>query len=301
MFKSFYSKISSIIDKHIPVKQLSRRELKLKSKPWISDALQKSIPIKNNNYYKKYLKTKSTYYHTKFKLYRKTLNNLLNRSKKQYYNKYFFQNINDGKRIWIGIKQIVKFKAQTSQRLFKIVDNNAEITEPKLFADAFNNYSANIGRKLENEILIAPNSPMVYLNNPICNSSFIFPATCSEIETEISQLKSGKSVRPSSIPVWHTKNVKNLYIQTSASLSTGVVPSDFKIPNFVPVFKKGSQSCLCNYCPISLISVFSKLLEKLVYNRLIKFVKKNKVLFENQIIWFQNWAQYRPCNPLHNW
>ena len=200
MFKSFYSKISSIIDKHIPVKQLSRRELKLKSKPWISDALRKSIQIKNN-YYKKYLKTKSTYYHTKFKLYRNKLNNLLKISKKQYYKKYFFQNINDGKRVWIGIKQIVKFKAQTSQRLFKIVDNNAEITEPKLFADAFNNYSANIGKKLENEIPIAPNSPMVYLNNPICNSSFIFPATCSEIETEISQLKSGKSVRPSSIPV----------------------------------------------------------------------------------------------------
>ena len=48
------------------------------------------------------------------------------------------------------------------------------------------------------------------------------------------------------------------------------------------MFKKGSQSCLCNYHPISLISVFSKLLEKLVYNRLIKFVKKTKVLFENQ-------------------
>ena len=265
MFKSFYSKISSILDKQIPVKQLSRRELKLKSKPWISDALWKSIQIKNN-YYKKYLQTKSTYYHTKFKLYRNKLNHLLKIGKKQYCNKYFFQNINDSNRIWIGIKQIVKFKAQTSQRLFKIVDNNAEITEPKLFADAFNNYFANIGKKLENEIPIAPNSPMVYLNNPICNSSFIFPATCGEIETEISQLKSGRSVRPSSITVWHTKNVKNLYIQTTASLSTDVVPCDFKIANFVPVFRKGSQSCLCNYPPISLISVFSKLLEKLVYN-----------------------------------
>ena len=35
-------------------------------------------------------------------------------------------------------------------------------------------------------------------------------------------------------------------------------------------------------CPISLISVFSKLLEKRVYNRLIKFLEKNKILFENQ-------------------
>ena len=101
----------------------------------------------------------------------------------------FFQNL------------IVKFKAQTSQRLIKIVDNNAEITEPKLVADAFNNYFANIGKKLENEISSAPNSPVVYLNNSTCNSFFIFPVTCSEIETEISQLKSGKSVGPSSIPV----------------------------------------------------------------------------------------------------
>ena len=93
MFKSFYFKISSIINKHIPVKQLSRREVKLKSKPWISKALRKSIQIKNN-YYKKYLKTKSTYYHTKFKLYRNKLNHLLKISKKQYYNEYFFQNIN---------------------------------------------------------------------------------------------------------------------------------------------------------------------------------------------------------------
>ena len=74
----------------------------------------------------------------------------------------------------MGITQIVKFKPQTSQKLIKVVDNNAEITKPKLVADAFNNYFANIGKKLENEISSAPNSPMVYLNNPICNSFFYF-------------------------------------------------------------------------------------------------------------------------------
>ena len=46
MFRSFYSKISSIINKHIPVKQLSRREIELKSKPWTSKALRKSIQIR---------------------------------------------------------------------------------------------------------------------------------------------------------------------------------------------------------------------------------------------------------------
>ena len=74
----------------------------------------------------------------------------------------------------MGIKQIVKFKPKTSQKLIKIVDNNAEITKPKLVTDTFNNYFANIDTKLENEISSAPNSPMVYLNNPICNSFFYF-------------------------------------------------------------------------------------------------------------------------------
>ena len=229
MFKSFYFKISSIINKHIPVKQLSRREVKLKSKPWISKTLRKSIQI---NYYKKYLKTKSTYYHTKFKLYRNKLNHRLKISKKQYYNEYFFQNIKDDKRIWKGIKQMVKFKLQTSQRLIKIVENNLEITEPKLVANAFNDYFANIGKNLESQIPSVSNSPMVYLNNPVCNSFYFFPLTCSEIETEISKLKTGKSVGPFSIPIDILKMLKAyiskpLEIVFNASISTGVVLSDF--------------------------------------------------------------------------
>ena len=48
----------------------------------------------------------------------------------------------------MGIKQIVTFKPQTSQRLIGIVYTSAEITEPKLVADAFNNYYfVNIGKK----------------------------------------------------------------------------------------------------------------------------------------------------------
>ena len=47
MFDNFYAKTTEIIDKHIPIKQLSRNEIKLKSKPWITRAIQKSIHVKN--------------------------------------------------------------------------------------------------------------------------------------------------------------------------------------------------------------------------------------------------------------
>ena len=94
MFCSFYNKISTIIDKHIPVKQLSKNERKLLSKPRITPALRKSIYVKNN-LHKKFIKTKSIYIHTKFKLYRNKLNHLLKISKRKYYNNYFLDNIRD--------------------------------------------------------------------------------------------------------------------------------------------------------------------------------------------------------------
>jgi len=47
MFDSFYTRISDIIDVHIPLVQLSKRELRKKSKPWIPTALRVSINTKN--------------------------------------------------------------------------------------------------------------------------------------------------------------------------------------------------------------------------------------------------------------
>ena len=46
------------------------------------------------------------------------------------------------------------------------------------------------------------------------------------------------------------------------SLSTGQVPSKLKIAKIIPVYKKGKVDVLSNYRPISLLSIFDKLLEK---------------------------------------
>ena len=46
MFKSFHNLLTNVKDKHIPVKELGRNEIKLKSKPWITSALTKSLQKK---------------------------------------------------------------------------------------------------------------------------------------------------------------------------------------------------------------------------------------------------------------
>lgn len=66
---SFYTNLSPIIDKHVPLRLLSRKEMKFKSKPWITQGLKTSIKIKKR-LYKTFIRTRSTYHHHKFKTYR---------------------------------------------------------------------------------------------------------------------------------------------------------------------------------------------------------------------------------------
>ena len=151
MFDVFYSKISEIVNLHIPVKELSKREVKIKSEPWITFGIRVSIQVKNK-LFKKFLRTKSPYYHAKFKHYRNILNHILRISRKQYYNEYFSININDSKRVWNKIKQKVCLKSKSKQILTKIVKDNHEIIDMKNIPNTFNKYFANVGDQLANTI-----------------------------------------------------------------------------------------------------------------------------------------------------
>ena len=60
------------------------------------------------------------------------------------------------------------------------------------------------------------------------------------------------------------------------SFLTGIVPGNMKIPKIVPIFKSGNKKILNNYIPINILPDFSKLLEKLVCNRLVNFLETHE-------------------------
>jgi len=66
------------------------------------------------------------------------------------------------------------------------------------------------------------------------------------------------------------------------SLNSGVFPDTWKTAKVKPLHKKGDKYDMKNYRPLSIITVFAKLLERLMYNRLISFSYENKILSEAQ-------------------
>ena len=66
------------------------------------------------------------------------------------------------------------------------------------------------------------------------------------------------------------------------SVTSGIVPDQLKIARVIPLFKSGEQDIFTNYRPVSVLPAFSKILERVMYNRLLRFLNVFKILSDNQ-------------------
>ena len=68
----------------------------------------------------------------------------------------------------------------------------------------------------------------------------------------------------------------------NSSLENGIFPNIWKLARLTPIFKSGVKKDLNNYRPISVISVFSRILECIVHDKILNFILENNVLTKNQ-------------------
>ena len=76
--------------------------------------------------------------------------------------------------------------------------------------------------------------------------------------------------------------IPGLVIIFNMSISEGIFPELLKTANVIPIYKKDNTIFAKNYLPISLLSVFDKIIEKLVYKRVQSFLSKHNVLYKYQ-------------------
>ena len=85
--ESFLNNMNSILYSNAPFKRVNKYKLKLKTKPWITPALQKSVSIKNS-LLNEFIKSKDSqakeHHHIKYKTYRNMLSTLMKKSKMHY-------------------------------------------------------------------------------------------------------------------------------------------------------------------------------------------------------------------------
>jgi len=84
------------------------------------------------------------------------------------------------------------------------------------------------------------------------------------------------------------------------SFNSGSIPNQLKIAKVIPIYKSGDKTSSDNYRPISLLSCFSKIMEKIVYIRLSNFLERCDILSKFQFGFRPNHSTIHPMTKLLN-
>ena len=284
LFSSFYNKFNKLVNNHAPMKIISNRKAKQLSKPWITQGLRTSIKIKNKLYASGDV--------SKYKTYRNKICSLARISKQQYYFNFFDSNLTNMKKTWEGINSILAHKSKRSKTITSIKDpsDSEKVTrDPLNIANVLNKHFASVGPTLANNLPSAKRHFGDFLKTTKSpQSSFAFNlVTPEEVRSEISCIPKNKSHGLYSCPTPLLKCSSNVISGILAdilniSISTGVYPSKLKMAKIIPIFKQDDDTDANNYRPISLLSNFNRIFEKIVFKRMESFIEQKNLLTPSQ-------------------
>ena len=222
-----------------------------------------------------------------YKRMRNKVKNEIFKSKRKFHKSYFEEHNNNVKKTWEGIRKLVNVKKTTDFSISQLDVKGKIVDDPVSIANNFNNFFANVGPTTEQSVPKVPHiSPSFYLKNRVQFDFLITHISEQDILDIISALPI-KSTGPASIPIKLLKIVADLIVVPlcriiNLSFSTGIFPDILKVAKVIVLHKGGSTQEVNNYRPIKLLSIFDKIIEKLMHKRLYDFLELHNVLYMSQ-------------------
>lgn len=281
VFDNYALKIVELFDKHFPKNTVVIKEKHI-GKPYITPAIRKSIK-QRNKLQQLYAKWPLTY-ETQFKSFRNKLTAVIRAAKQNYYLSKLNTENNDSKKIWKTIDTLLGRKQSTLPSSF--VHNDRTLDDPHAIAEAFNDHFSSSGIFSTIHSGDVQSSYKDYLPPPVPFSFFLKPTTLNEVYSTINTIK-GSSSGHDEITIKIIKECADiispfLVFIINKSFREGCFPSHLQISRVVPIFKRGDHSLMDNYRPISILSNFSKIFEKIMASRLMDYLTKHSLLSSSQ-------------------
>ena len=219
-----------------------------------------------------------------YKETKKSLQSALRNSEIAYFSNQLDIHINDTGKSWKVLRTILGKDQNKRKKQHSFFINNNYVTDSLQIANAFNKFFVFIGSLLATKIKSDVN-PLLYVDNNV-NSIAALEVTSNRVRNVIMSLKYS-SAGHDELPPFVAKSCIDEYIEPlthliNESLRTGICPSVLKLARVVPIFKSGDPSLLTNYRPISILSFFSKVFKRIVYDYLFDFICTNNILYDYQ-------------------
>lgn len=290
-YNLFFDIFYNIYDTSFPTNIFIKNDKDLKS-PWITKGIKKSSK-KKQKLYIKFLKTGTENAQSKYKTYKNLFEKIKQKAKKLHYKKLLNKYSNDSKKTWDIIKEVTgKRKVETEILPNELTTETGILNQSKDIADALNKYFTNVGSSLAKNIPQSSKQFTEYLNyhkQNLVNDEL----SIQELEDAFKTLKRNKAagfddINPNMIIEAFEEIKIPLFSIFHESLKKGIFPNALKTAKVTPIFKSGCKSLPGNYRPISILPVFSKILERIVYKRLYTFLKSSNLLFPKQFGFQEN-------------
>ena len=179
------------------------------------------------------------------------------------------------------MKEIINTQTNKRNNGISLNINSKVESDNKTVANSFNKYFTTVAQKLIDKLGPSTKHFKDYLSNPNPESFFLDPVTPEEVNDIIANLDEYKSNDSYDIPSKLIKLVRMTIsgpfaLIANSSFSLGAFPEKLKFAKVTPIHKDKSKLELGNYRPISILPIFSKILEKLMNVRMVKFLNKKK-------------------------
>ena len=153
-----------------------------------------------------------------------------------------------------------------------VVFNSASTSDPHSRVDLFNSFFNSVFTDSDFHL-----PPMSCMPTPSSQLSSI-DITTDDVYDQLSTLVTSKaygcdSISPHLLKLCAGSIVDPVSALFNMSLASSVLPQEWKVHQITPIFKSGDPHCVENYRPISLLCILSKVLESIVYSKIIDFVQ----------------------------
>lgn len=248
---------------------------------WVTPDLIKLIKYRDNAYkcYKK--NPDNIQLKANFRSLKNSVNNQIKILKNKFFRNKWQQAGENSKKQWNIINSFVK-SSSCKDSVNELEIDGKIVTDTHIIADTLNTHFSQIGLEIVKEIETEKKNIVsdVILNEITCDNSIYLELTNElEIGDIIMNLKRGAAPGKDGITVENLINIKEnivkiLTVLVNDVLTTGIFPEELKIVKICPIFKSGLRTSKNNYRPISLISVFSKIIEIIIKKRFMSFMNK---------------------------
>lgn len=280
MAATFQEIFESILNLHAPVR---KKRVRSQFAPWLTASL------KNLMMERDMLKQEAEKYPEKWPAYKRLRNQVTREMRnaiRDYYHGLIDENIGNPKKMWKTINKVLD-KNENSVKLSSVEVDGKCLTRERDILKALNQHFVSVGPNLAKKIVSKPGDDCLQNIKPELKEMEFKTVDDVFILNAIKQLKSGKAAGPDKVPTAIVKDVgdlvsKPLMMIFNSSLKNGIFPDIWKLARVTPIFKSGAKKDVNNYRPISVISIFSRILERIVHDQMFDFLLENNVITKNQ-------------------